>query len=290
MNGNMNDKKNINYTNNDGAKFRYSASRDNQNAPKPKAEKTKKIKEALTKRAVFWRTNRVFAVTVLVAVIVIFSALAMYITVSRRSSDVEEYYPEVRALVSQMTNDARSLSYIYDSTGGDRDAAEEQRKIADELDRECETPFWNDVSLAKRLREKTEAVYSLIYYGSAKADVKRAAKALYDSVNDSYRSLGTLKDYAEAAERYDKVVSSFPLRLLSLDRAPQFEKAEQSSSSDADPEPEAVENINTEDESPSFFSELTEKVKTLSVFQIIVIVAIILIAVGSVIGRRGKRQ
>ena len=289
MNGNMNDKKNINYTNNDGAKFRYSANRDNQNAPKPKAEKTKKIKEALTKRAVFWRTNRIFAVAVLVAVIVIFSSLAMYITVSRRSSGVEEYYPEVKSLIVQMTKDAKSLSYIYDSTGGDSNAAEEQRKIADELDRECETPFWTDVSLAKRLREKTEAVYSLIYYGSAKSDVKSAAKALYDSVSNTYRSLGTLNDFAEAAERYDKVVSSFPLKLLSLDRAPQFEKSEQSSSSDADPESEIVENINVEDDSPSFFSELSEKIRTLSVFQIIVIVVIAVTALGAVFGRRGKR-
>lgn len=288
MNENMNDRKNINYTNNDGAKFRYSANRENASAPKPKAEKTKKIKEALTKRAVFWRTNRVFAITVLVAVIVIFSALAMYITVSRRSSGVEKYYPEVKALVLQMTKDAKSLSYVYDSTGGESEAAADLRSIADELDRECETPFWSDVTLAKRLREKTEAVYSLIYYGGAKSDVKSAAKALFDSVNGSYRSLGLLDDYAKAAEDYGKVVSSFPLKLLSLDRAPQFEKTENVSSSGTDSEPEVVEYVEEDDGVP-FFSEISDKIRTLSAFQIVVIVAVIAIALGAVFGRRGKR-
>ena len=286
----MADKKNVNYTNNDGAKFRYSASRDNRNASAPKAEKVKKIKEALTKRAIFWRTNRIFAAAVLIAVIVIFSSLAMYITVSRRSSDVKDYYPEVKSMISQMTKDAKSVSYIFDSTGGDGSSAEELRKLANELDRESETPFWSDVSLAKRLREKTEAVYSLIYYGSAKPDVKSVSKELFESVNNTYRLLGKLDDYAEAAERYDKVVSSFPLKLLSLDRAPQFEKAVQSSSSDVDSEPEIIENTDIEDNSsPSFFSELSEKIRTLSVFQIVVIVAIALTAIGAVFGRRGRR-
>ena len=42
----MNDKKNVNYTNNDGAKFRYSAPRDVKSNVKAKTEK---VKEAVEK-------------------------------------------------------------------------------------------------------------------------------------------------------------------------------------------------------------------------------------------------
>ena len=66
----MNDKKNVNYTHNDGAKYRYSAPRDVKTEVRAKSEK---VKEALTKRAVFWRTNKAFAAIVLCVVILLFS-------------------------------------------------------------------------------------------------------------------------------------------------------------------------------------------------------------------------
>ena len=60
----MADKKNINYTNNDGAKYRYSYSANNAKEKKKTMKKAEKIKEALTKRSVFWKTNRAFAIFV----------------------------------------------------------------------------------------------------------------------------------------------------------------------------------------------------------------------------------
>lgn len=267
----MNDKKDVNYTHNDGAKYRYSAPRDNATAKK----KTEKVKEALTKRAVFWRTNKAFAAVVLVAVILLFSFISVVRAASRRAGVVEEYYPAVRAGVTEMTAAAKSLASVSEAVGAE--GAAELREAAASLEKDAAEPFWENVDGAKRLHETAEAASGKIYYGDAGAEAKAAAKDAFEKIDASYRSLGSSAGYREAAEEYNDTVSTFPVSLLGRDRAPVFEKF------DGVPE-SAAEH----EEDETIIDAVKAKIAGLSTFQIIVIVAVIAIAVGSVIGK-GKK-
>ncbi len=226
----MADNKNVNYTNNDGAKFRYSASWDKKDDKKDGAKtspkKTEKIKEALTKRSVFWKTNRAFAIFVLVAVIILSSAWSVYRAVSGDASDVKEYYEEdgIRSAIKETVESANSLISMNEVLNPDSSLNKECRDISEELYDELTDPFWNDTSLAKRLHDKSEAIYNLIVYGDAgSAEARADAERLYGKLDAGYKSLGDSVNYSSAAEAYNKTVSRFPASLFPIDKAPVFE-------------------------------------------------------------------
>ena len=223
----MADKKNINYTNNDGAKFRYSYSANNAKEKKEPVKKAEKIKEALTKRSVFWKTNRAFAIFVLVAVILISSAWSVYRAVSGDASDVKEYYEDdgIRASVVNMVSSSNSLISINEAVNPDSELNADCREIAEELSREAPTPFWNDATLAKKLHDKSEAIYNLIAYGEGgSAEARADAGELYSKIDSYYKSLGDSNQYADAAADYNKTISKFPASVFPIDKAPVFER------------------------------------------------------------------
>ena len=229
----MADKKNVNYTNNDGAKFRYSSSWDKDDVMREKkekreAQKTKeKVKEALTKRSVFWKTNRAFAIFVLVAVILISSAWSVYRAVSGDASDVKEYYESfgIRTLLKEMAEDSNSLVSMNEVLNPDSGLNAECRKLADKLYEELPDPFWNDTSLAKKLHDKAEAIYNLIAYGEGgSAQAKADAENIYGKIDSNSKSLGDSENYAKAAARYNKTISKFPASVFPIDKAPVFEQ------------------------------------------------------------------
>ena len=228
----MADKKNVNYTNNDGAKFRYSASWDKDDVIREKKEKREsqkakeKVKEALTKRSVFWKTNRAFAIFVLVAVILISSAWSVYRAVSGAASDVKEYYENdgIRAALTNMVSSTNSLISINEAVNPESELNAECRGLAEELSRSSSDPFWDDTSLAKKLHDKAEAVYNLIAYGEGgSAEAKADAGEIYHKIDSCYKSLGDSEDYLEAAEDYNKTISKFPASVFPIDKAPIFE-------------------------------------------------------------------
>ena len=266
----MADKKNINYTNNDGAKFRYSAPRDVKSNVKAKTEK---VKEALTKRAVFWRTNKAFAAIVLCVVILLFSMISIWRSVASVASDVEDQYPKVKSEVTELTLAAKSLASLSEAMGGDVSDIREGIATLEEC---AKTPFWSDADAAKKLHERAETTYNRILLGDAGADAKESAKEYFEAVDSSFKSLGSYTGYKMAAEEYNDTVSRFPVSILGRDKAPVFEQY-----GDA-----AVEE--KEEESENIISLVASKIAKLSVFQIVVIVAVIAIAVGSVIGKSKK--
>lgn len=226
----MNDKKNVNYTNNDGAKYRYSASKD---AKKPAPQKTEKIKEALTKRAVFWRTNRAFAILVLVAVVLLSSVWSIHRAVSRRADVVEKYYAgvesgatDIKKNIVKMRDYAVQLVSLNEALNPQDEVNSDYRAAIVALDKESATPFWSDTSAAKVLHDKSASVYNSIKLSNgAKSDVKAEAESIYDSIDNCYKKLGgdLASGYAEAAKEYNKVIGRFPVSLFGKDEAPLFD-------------------------------------------------------------------
>ncbi len=279
--------KNINYTNNDGAKFRYSAG----GGKTPVKEKAEKVKEALTNRSAFWKTNRAFAIFVLVAAIILFSAFSIYRAVHSREKTVERCYVEasathdgVRKNVVTMTENAKSLSSLYDAVTQDGELGPEQKELISALESESVSPYWGDTSLAKELHDNSEAIYNRIYFSETDGEIKETAKQYYDALDECYKLLGSETDYTEAAEEYNKVVSKFPVSLLSKDRAPVFERYyenENSGSSFGD-------LLTDEDGSFSIFAAVKNVVSwffSLSIFKIILIVAVVVTVIASFANR-----
>ena len=267
----MNDKKNVNYTNNDGAKYRYSAPRDVKTEVKAKSEK---VKEALTKRAVFWRTNKAFAAIVLCVVILLFSMISIWRSVASVSSALEDQYPKIKSGVTGMTVGAKSLAAVSEALGND---ATELRRAVSALEECASTPFWSDTDAAKRLHEKAETEYNKVKFGNASADAKSSAEEAFTTVDTLFKSLGSYAGYDETAKEYNETAGTFPVSILRRDRAPVFEKFGGATVADED-----------DDDGGSVFSTIASKIAKLSVFQIVVIVAVIAIAVGSVVGKNRK--
>ncbi len=266
----MNDKKNVNYTHNDGAKYRYSAPRDVKTEVKAKSEK---VKEALTKRAVFWRTNKAFAAVVLCVVILLFSMISIWRSVAAVSSDVEDQYPKIKSGVTDIVAGAKSLAAVSEALGGD---VSELRENIATLEECAKTPFWEDADAAARLHEKAETEHNKVKFGAGTADAKESAEAAFGKIDAAFRSLGSYTSYDEAAKEYNETVKTFPVSLLGRDRAPVFEKFGDAAPLDDE----------EEESGPSIISTIASKIARLSVFQIIVIVAVIAIAVGSVVGKK----
>ncbi len=229
----MADKKNVNYTNNDGAKYRYSSSWDKDDVMKEKKERREsqkakeKVKEALTKRSVFWKTNRAFAIFVLVAVILLSSVWSVYRAISGDKSDVKKYYESfgIRISLKEMAEDSNSLVSMNEVLNPDSALNAECRALADKLYDELPDPFWKDTLLAKKLHDKAEAVYNLIAYGEGTgAEAKADAENIYRKIDSHYKSLGSSASYARAAEGYNKTISKFPASIFPIDKAPVFEQ------------------------------------------------------------------
>ncbi len=276
----MADNKNVNYTNNDGAKYRYSASGNKkENAPK----KAPKIKEALTRRAVFWKTNRTFAIIVLVAALLLFSALSIFRAVRRSASFAEDYYAEagIEKSIGSMISYSKSLASLNETLNPESGNNSECRSLAERLDGEKSTPFWADPDLAKKLFDKTEKLYNEIYYGNASAEAKRDAKDLFESFDGAYRSLGNSLDYAEAASDYNEDASRFPANLFKTERAPVFEHYKTDDAEDQT----GIQELDDDEDDGNFISNFVSRiVKTVkSIFSGFSAVQIIAIAVGIII-------
>jgi|GEM_PF-2562797 len=220
----MSEKKNINYTNNDGAKYRYSAPRDTKNSAKPKPEK---VKQALTKRAVLWKTNKAFAIIILVAVVLLFSTFSLWRTVYSKSGAVEKYYENIKTYAAKMTSSAKSLASLCEATNPDSTLYTETRDIISDLEKCYDTPFWRDTSLASRLYDNSEAMFNLIIYGNNSVSLSTAAsddaRGYFNEITSNYYQLGPSEKYTDAANKYNKAISKFPLSVLGKDRAPIFE-------------------------------------------------------------------
>lgn len=283
----MNDKKNVNYTNNDGAKYRYSAPRNTE------AKKPEKIKEALTKRAVLWRTNKVLAIVILVAVVLLSSTLSIYRAVSGRSSLVEEYYGEIKDFVVKMTDGAKGLVSLADVVIPESADLKDTKSLLSKIDTFAEDPFWEDVTAAKSLHDKAQSLFNQIYHGNAGGSAKDSAKEYFDTTDRYYKLLGSSAHYTAAAKEYNRVASTFPVGLLSLDRVPVFEHYD-----DIEVTPqETSEDHEEQSTETGAFTEVVESVVSgikskLSSFSPLKIAATIVIAalVLSYVFGRGKRR
>lgn len=215
-----NGKKNVNYTNNDGAKYRYSASQKKEPA------KDKKPNEALTKRAILWKTNKALAIAILVVVVILSSVWSIHRAISRRASVVEEYYTgtdagdaNVRKNIKEFRDNAFKLYSLGALERPEGEEVANLKALIDELDREIDSPFWKNGDLVKDIHDAASFVCNSV--GASSNNAER----LYEDVDTSYMKLhrDLTENYNAAAREYNKVIKTFPVSIFGRKTAPVFD-------------------------------------------------------------------
>lgn len=283
----MSENKNINYTNNDGAKFRYSASRDPKNVKTPKPER---IKEALTRRAVILKTNKILAVFVLVTVVLLSTFLSVHRAVARRANLVEEYYKEIELYVFNMESGAVSLASLGEAVAYDSADVTELKALTYRLGSVIDGPFWADADLARTIHGKAETVFNRIYYGNSTEAAKASAKEYFDAVDKNYRLLGSSESYNEAAKEYNRVLDRFPTSVSKRDKAPVFERFNDVIESTVTENGDESSGASIVSIASSAVKTISSKLHSLSLFQIAGIVIAILAVTGYFSGRGRARR
>ena len=249
-----NEKKNINYTRNDGAKYRYSASpekRSSSGQSGTASEKVKKTVEALTKRAEFWKTNRAIAIVILVAVILLFSVLSCYRAVAARARQVEKYYSaEIEPALTRMLDEANRLASYCEAKYKDIDTTE-LRRVSSALKSVQDKPYWSAEMAYDVIREA-----QVLNFAS-----NEDAKDIYDAAESCYNELSTSLNYKSAAEKYNKAASRFPTKIFSRGEAPIFKSVSVAVSEEDDTG--VIDNV---------ISGIREKISDLSGFQIFIVI------------------
>ena len=151
---------------------------------------------------------------------------------------------------------------------------------------------FTEADIAKNVRNKAEDVCNLInHFPEAGKDDAQSANDHFDKLVSSFERLGDSEEYRVAANEYNRSLGQFPANLFPIEKAPVFDRFENSAASDG----EHTEKDDDDESSISNFiaeasSVIKSKVSRLSFFQIAgIIIAIAVIgklAIGGIVKRK----